>query len=129
MTRVALREPTERVDLGDEFRQQRENLEQLLENIRETVEEAEEAEPLMAKQLYDSLREAQHQRVDDALDTTRRLLDRDLTDEARRAEEQAAQGIENLREGVENAARECPRKRGRGTPQSPRSRWKTWHKN
>ena len=100
----SLREPTERVDLGDEFRQQRENLEQLLENIRETVEEAEEAEPLMAKQLYDSLREAQHQRVDDALDATRRLLDRDLTDEARRAEEQAAQGIENLREGVENAA-------------------------
>lgn len=100
----SLREPTERVDLGDEFRRQRENLERLLENIRETVEEAEEAEPLMARQLYDSIRDAEHQRVDDALDATRQLLDRGLADEARNAEEQASQGIQSLREGVENAA-------------------------
>lgn len=100
----SLREPTECPDLGEEFRQQREDLERLLENIRETVEEAEEAEPLMARQLYDSAREAQQQRVDDALDATRQLLDRGLATEARAAEEHAARGIESLREGVENAA-------------------------
>ncbi len=100
----SLREPTERPDLGEDFRRQREDLERLLEDIRETVEEAEEAEPLMARQLYDSAREARQQRVDDALDVTRQLLDRGLAAEARAAEEHAARGIESLREGVENAA-------------------------
>jgi hypothetical protein len=100
----SLREPTERPDLGEDFRRQREDLERLLEDIRETVEEAEEAEPLMARQLYDSAREARQQRVDDALDVTRQLLDRGLATEARAAEEHAARGIESLREGVESAA-------------------------
>lgn len=100
----SLRESTNRTDLREEFREQREDLEQLLENIRETVEEAEEAEPLMARQLYDSVRDARQQRVDDALDATRQLLDRGLVDEARVAEEQAARGIDTLRQGVEEAA-------------------------
>jgi hypothetical protein len=100
----SLRETANRTDLREEFRSQRDDLERLLESIRRTVEEAEEAEPLMARQLYDSVREAQQQRVDDALDATRQLLDRGLVDEARVAEEQARRGITSLREGVENAA-------------------------
>ncbi len=100
----SLREPANRTDLREEFREQREDLERLLDNIRQTVEEAEEAEPLMAEQLYDSARQARQQRVDDALDATRQLLDRGLADEARTAENQARRGITSLREGVESAA-------------------------
>ncbi|MHC4398666.1 MAG: hypothetical protein ACYTG0_03205, partial [Planctomycetota bacterium] len=99
-----LRDPERREDLGDAFRQQREDLDQLLDDMKQTIEEAEEAEPLMADHLYDALRKARQQRVDDALDATRSMLDRGFLDQARLAESQAGKGIEELKEGVEKAA-------------------------
>ncbi len=99
-----LRDSDDREQIREEFREQREDLEELLEKIRRTVEEAEEAEPLMAGQLYDSFRKARQQHVDDALDVTGELLERGLVDQARLAESQAARGIEELKQGVETAA-------------------------
>jgi hypothetical protein len=90
--------------LRNQFEQQRQDLEQLLEQIRETVRETEEAEPLVARRLYDSVREAQQQHVGDALDTTQFLVDRGLFHEAEQVESQAARGLQRLREGVEDAA-------------------------
>jgi len=99
-----LRDPSRREELREGFREQREDLDRLLEDIRQTVEEAEQSEPLMTEKLYDALREAHGQRLDDALDVTRTLLDRGFLDQARLAELQAGRGIEGLKEGVEKAA-------------------------
>ncbi|MBN1419415.1 MAG: hypothetical protein JXP34_11605 [Planctomycetes bacterium] len=100
----SLRDPGEREQLGRDFGAQREGLDRLLENVRQTVEEAEEAEPLMTRKLYDALREARQERVDDALDVTRALVERGLLPQARATESAASQGIEDLRQGIEEAA-------------------------
>jgi hypothetical protein len=99
-----LRDPSRREQLQKGFTEQRDDLERLLENVRQTVEEAEETEPLMTQKLYDTLRKARQQRLDDALDVTRSMLDRGLLDQARQAESQAGRGIQELKEGVEQAA-------------------------
>lgn len=99
-----LRDVDDRKVTDEAIRRQREDLQRLLDKIQATVEEAEEAEPLMTRELYDALRKARHEHVDDALDVTRQLLDRGFVDQARMAETQAARGIEQLKEGVEGAA-------------------------
>lgn len=99
-----LRDPSRRERLREGFAEQRQDLDRLLDDVRETVEESEESEPLLNQKLYDALREARQQRIDDALDVTRSMLDRGLLDQARAAESQAGEGIRQLREGVEEAA-------------------------
>ncbi|MBC8875304.1 MAG: hypothetical protein H8E44_38260 [Planctomycetes bacterium] len=102
--RRQLGDSSKREEVSEGLRQQREDLQRLLEGMQETSEDAEDAEPLMARQLYDSIRQTQQRRVDNALDATRRLLDAGLMDQSRNAEAVAGQGIEELKEGVEKAA-------------------------
>ncbi len=99
-----LRESDGREEIGEGFRRQREDLDRLLEEIQDTVEAAEETEPLMSGQLYDTLRRTRQRQIEDALDVTRSMLERGIVDQARAAESQAGQGIEELKQGVEEAA-------------------------
>ena len=49
----------------------RNRLDQLLEQMRRTVQDAEESEPLLAKELYDAVRKANEQKIPDALKVSR----------------------------------------------------------
>jgi hypothetical protein len=100
----SLRNPDGPAELEDQFRQQQQDLESLLERMRDTVHEAEESEPLLAEELYDSARRAMQQNLDRALDATARSIARGFPKDAQQQEEIARQGIQELREGVENAA-------------------------
>src|SRR5262249_13958328 len=80
-------------------------LEQLLDRMRNTVQEAEETEPLLAKNLYDAARKATEQSVPEALRDASQLANLGVADEAVKASRRAGQGIDQLREGVERAAR------------------------
>lgn len=100
----SLRGSGSRAEVASGLAEQRAELQRLLEEMRTTVEEAEQPEPLLAKQLYDTAREAHQQRVENALDVARRLVDIGIEQEAGQAMRQADQGISNLREGVEQAA-------------------------
>ena len=51
---------------------------ELLEQMQQTVEEAETAEPLLAQKLYDSFRKTQQRQVDQQLRDTAELLRADL---------------------------------------------------
>ena len=102
--RRQLGDRSKREEVSEGLRQQGEDLQRLLEGMQETSEDAEDAEPLMARQLYDSIRQTQQGRVDDALGAARRLLDAGLMDQSRDVEAVAGQGIEELKEGVEKAA-------------------------
>lgn len=84
--------------------EQRRDLKELQDRMQQTIEESEPAEPLLARQLYDTLRETHQQRVDDALNVTQRLLEVGIAAEAGRTMQTAGQGIRNLRQGVERAA-------------------------
>ncbi len=100
----SLRGTGSRAEAQEGLVEQRRDLTKLQERMRQTIEEAEQPEPLLARQLYDTLRETHQQRVDDALDVTQRLLEVGIEREADQAMRTASQGIRNLRQGVERAA-------------------------
>ena len=70
-----------------------------------TVQDAEETEPLLAKNLYDTVRKANEQKIPDALKAAEQLVDLGVAEDAAKASRHAGQGIEQLREGVERSAR------------------------
>lgn len=94
----------ERPQIAEELRGQQERLAELLERMRQTVEEAETAQPLLAEKLYDSIRENRRQDPARALSSAEQSLERGLIDDAQSEEQQARSGISRLREDVDRAA-------------------------
>jgi hypothetical protein len=78
--------------------QQREDLQQLLDEMRQTAESAESAEPLVAQDLAEALRQADQNRIAQALEQ----MEQSGPDSA--AAEQAAEGIAGLTREIEGAA-------------------------
>lgn len=75
-----------------------------MNRMRETIEEAEPTEPLLAEQLYDTARKTQEQNLDRALEAAEASLRHGLSDDARGQEQIANKGIGELRAGIERAA-------------------------
>ena len=100
----SLRQAKNRQTLEAEFKEQRRQTGQLVDDAKGVVEQAEQAEPLLAKQLYDTVRSTRETKTDQALDATAQLLKAGFLPEAQRAEEQAREGINRLKQGIEKAA-------------------------
>ncbi|MHB0959005.1 MAG: hypothetical protein ACYC0X_27000 [Pirellulaceae bacterium] len=100
----SLRENSPREQVLEELQRQNERLEELLQNVQTTVKDAEEAQPLLAEQLYDSYRRARQERLAENLQETRQSLQRGLVEDARQLERTARQSIERLRDDVQQAA-------------------------
>jgi hypothetical protein len=92
-------------DLADRTEQQREDTKRLTEQMKDISEQAEVPEPLLSRALYDTLRRTSTENLDKALEATGELLKRDLLPQAQEIERRAGEGIERIREGVEEAAR------------------------
>jgi len=103
-SRRTLRQSQERNQLQSEFRQQRQQTNDLVERAKHVVEQAETSEPLLAKQLYDTLRSTRESKLDQALNATEQLLKQGIIPEASKAEAQARTGIDQLKQGIEKAA-------------------------
>jgi hypothetical protein len=101
----ALRDSGERKQVREGLGQQEKRLDELLEQMRRNVEDAEESEPLLAKELYDTVRKAGEQKIPDALKASQQLVDLGIGEEAAKASRHAGLGLDQLREGVERAAR------------------------
>ncbi len=101
---TSLRDSSPRVELSEQFQEQNQRLDDLLNRMQETIPEAEDTEPLLAQKLYDSFRETKQRRVGDELRAASELLNRGLDDQARELEESAGEGISQLREDIEQAA-------------------------
>ncbi len=99
-----LRESDERKQVRQGAEQQAKKLDEMLDRMRKTTQEAEETEPLLAKGLYDTVRQANEQKVPEALKATQQLVDAGIPDEASKAARIAGQGIEELRKGIDHAA-------------------------
>ncbi len=100
----SLRESSGREQVREGLEQQSTQLNELMDQMRKTVEEAESTEPLLSKQLYETIRQAHQQRPGEALDTTRQLLERGFIKESRQFEAQAKAGIGRIKQGIERAA-------------------------
>jgi hypothetical protein len=99
-----LREDKPREDVAEELSQQRERLSSLQNAMRETIQEAEETEPLLSERLYDAARGIQERQLDRALEATERSVRQGLAEDARQQEQAASEGIRQLREGIERAS-------------------------
>jgi hypothetical protein len=92
-------------ELADRIEQQRKSMQELLNQMKDVSEQSENSEPILSRRLYDTLRQASTENVDRALEATGEALRRNFLPQARQIERQAGEGIENIRQGVEEAAR------------------------
>ncbi len=99
----SLRDSSPREKLLEGLDQQSQRLQQLLENMKQTIEEAEEPQPLLAQDLYDSYRRASQNRLQERLDETDNSLRRGFVNDARQLENSAREGLQQLRDEIEQA--------------------------
>ena len=99
----SLRQSKDRQNLEAEFKEQRQQTNDLVDAAKTVVEQSETAEPLLSKQLYDTVRSSREMKTDQALNATSQLLRAGLLPEAQKAEEQARAGIDRLKQGIEKA--------------------------
>ena len=99
----SLRQSKDRQNLEAEFKEQRQQTNDLVDAAKSVVEQSETAEPLLSKQLYDTVRSSREMKTDQALDATSQLLRAGFLPEAQKAEEQARAGIDRLKQGIEKA--------------------------
>jgi hypothetical protein len=100
-----LRDGGQREQVNKGLDEQQKRLDELLDQMRRTVEDAEQTEPLLAKGLYDTVKTATDQKIPEALKVARQLVDLGITEEAAKTARMAGTGLEQLRQGVERAAR------------------------
>lgn len=94
--------PSEEIVKG--LNDQKTKLSNLNERVKQTIQEAEETEPLLSERLNDAARNLMDQKVDRALEATEQSVRRGLMDDARQVEQIAGRGINQLKEGIEKAA-------------------------
>jgi hypothetical protein len=100
----SLRDDGQRERIQQDLSDQRKRLGDLTERMRQTIQDAEQTEPLLSERLYDAARNVQNQNPDRALQAAEGSVRRGLSDDARQQEEIAGRSIRQLREGVERAA-------------------------
>lgn len=100
----SLDDSSRRMELAGGMDRQRQQLQELLEAIRQVTEDSEVAEPGLHRQLYDLLRDQEHGGAQDILETGSRLLRRGFVDQARNLQPRLTQQLQQLREGIERAA-------------------------
>lgn len=84
--------------------EQQENVEKLLNNMRQLSEQAEQSEPLLHQKLYDAVRKAQTAGLEENLQEARDQLRYGTQAEAKEADRKASNAVEELQKGVEKAA-------------------------
>lgn len=100
----SLRDSDKREGIQEGLQNQQARVGSLLEGIEKVVEKAEQSEPLLAEQLYDTYRKTQQEKLPEALQSAERLLDRGLNEDAKSLERVARRGIQDLRKGIDRAA-------------------------
>lgn len=94
----------ERQELVRQMTQQHNALTNLLSNMRAVTEQAENTEPLLSKQLYDTLRRADQARTDEMLQMGAQLAERGFLPQASEVERGIRQNVNDLRQSIERAA-------------------------
>jgi len=84
--------------------EQQENIQKLLDSMRQLSEQAEQSEPLLHRNLYDTVRKAQTSGLEENLQETRDQLRYGTQAEAKDAERKVANAVDELKKGVEKAA-------------------------
>lgn len=97
-------EDNRREQTAQQLREQGEQLENLIDDIRQAVVESEESQPLLANQLYEAQSETQRAETSDELRLASELLTRGFDQQAQEATKSATQKIEELDQRLQRAA-------------------------
>ncbi len=89
---------------AEKLADQREKVHELLQDMEKTVQQAEDAEPLLAQRLYDSYRRAQQQKIENRLKETSQLMQRNLDTQARGLATQSVSDLGQLKSEIDQAA-------------------------
>lgn len=103
--RRSLRDTDDRKQTRQDLERQGKQLDQVLNRMQETVTEAEETEPRLAEDLFDTVRKVNERMVPELIKETDRLVDLGIDEEAAKSSRRAGEGIGEMREGIERAAR------------------------
>lgn len=103
-THQSLDDSAPRKELVQQMAQQQSTLTNLLAQMRDVTEQAETTEPLLSKQLYDTLRRADQMHTDNLLDMGSQLTERGFLPQASQAERAARTNITEIASSVERAA-------------------------
>ncbi|MAS96186.1 MAG: hypothetical protein CMO55_23535 [Verrucomicrobiales bacterium] len=94
----------EQRELAQTINEQSRALSDLMESMKTLSEESEISEPLLSDALYDTIRDAMTNGVEQSLEEARNMTFYNRPDQARSAEQAAARGMEEINEGIEKAA-------------------------
>jgi hypothetical protein len=100
----SLRSERNRDQISQSLQQQQDRLSQILDQSRQLIEQAEQSEPLLSERLYETLREVREQKPQEALEAAEMLAERGLWPQTQEAEQVARNGLQQLQQGIENAA-------------------------
>ncbi|TWT94269.1 hypothetical protein [Neorhodopirellula pilleata] len=99
-----LRADQSRDQTAEDLQAQQQRLENLLEQMQETVSQSETAEPLLAEKLYESFRETQQRQTSQRLDQAEQLWKRGFDVQANEMNESATEAIDKLKSQIDSAA-------------------------
>jgi hypothetical protein len=102
--RRTLETEDQRGPLEEKLAKQQADLGQLTRKMQVVSDQAENVEPLLAKELYDALRKTTQAGTGDTLEKTQQLAQLGNNQDAEKFEEKARKEIEDLKGGVERAA-------------------------
>ncbi len=91
-------------DVAKDLEKQRTQLADLTEKMKRVSEEADAVEPLLSKELYDTLRKTTQAGADRKLEAVKALAERGINRQAEQIEKNARKDVEDLKTGVERAA-------------------------
>ncbi|PYK98702.1 MAG: hypothetical protein DME19_11500 [Verrucomicrobia bacterium] len=102
--RKTLSDSDERKELANQLARQKGGVTNLFNEMRRVSEQSEPAEPLLSKQLYDTLRQSNQDEMNKSLELSAELVQRGFLSQAGPFEERAQRRIDELKRGVEKAA-------------------------
>ena len=102
--RQSLDNSAERQQIVQQMEQQQTALTNLLAQMRDVTERSEATEPLLSKQLYDTLRSADQAHTDNLLQMGSQLTDQGFLPQASQVERIASTNITTLARGIDRAA-------------------------
>src|SRR5437762_7584560 len=102
--RKTLNDSDERKELAAQWARQKSGVTNLFNEMRGVSEQSETAEPLLSKQLYDTLRQSNQEELNKSLDFSSELAQRGFLSQAGQFEQRARRNIDEIKRGVEKAA-------------------------
>ncbi|WP_417390013.1 hypothetical protein [Gimesia sp.] len=102
--RRSLRRNQGQQELANQLQDQENRLKNLMEQMKQVVQESEKSEPLLSKHLYDAIRKTRPFRPEDALKNAADFLNEGDQRRAQEAEQRAAAGIDTMKQGIQMAA-------------------------